>query len=260
MKIQGSRVLVTGANRGLGRAFVEAFLQAGATKVYAGARDIAAMSRATGGAMTDPRIAPVQLDVTSAVDIDAALAQCADIDILVNNAGRMRMQPLLDPDTFELARAEMEVNYFGTLAMSRAFAPVLVKHGGGCIVNMLSVASWYTYAFNPAYCASKAAALAVTDGLRTELAPRGTQVVGVFAGFIDTDMAAHVSDTKVTPQEVASRTLAGIEAGCDEVFGDDISRALRETLNRDAASVRAEMARLYRESLQRGDALRATQG
>jgi NAD(P)-dependent dehydrogenase (short-subunit alcohol dehydrogenase family) len=256
MKIQGSRVLITGANRGLGKAFAEAFLKAGAAKVYAGVRDLGAMSEATsgttGGTMGDPRVTTVQLDVTSATDIDAALAQCADIDILVNNAGRMRMQPLLEPGTAELARAEMEVNYFGTLSMSRAFAPVLVKNGGGCIVNMLSVASWYTYAFNPAYCASKAAALAVTDGLRTELAPRGTQVVGVFAGFIDTDMAAHVTDAKVTPQEVALRTLVGIEAGADEVFGDDTSRSFRQTLNRDAAGVRAEMARLYRESLQRG--------
>jgi NAD(P)-dependent dehydrogenase (short-subunit alcohol dehydrogenase family) len=245
MKIQGSRVLITGANRGLGKAFAEAFLHAGAAKVYAAARDIEAIGAAVG----DPRIVPVKLDVTSAADIDAALVQCADIDILVNNAGRMRMQPLLEPGTAELARAEMEVNYFGTFAMARAFAPVLVKNGGGCLVNMLSVASWYTYAFNPAYCASKAAALALTDGLRTELAPHGTQVVGVFAGFIDTDMAAHVTDDKVTPQEVASRTLAGIEAGSDEVFGDDVSREFRATLDRDKAGVRAEMVRLYRESL-----------
>jgi NAD(P)-dependent dehydrogenase (short-subunit alcohol dehydrogenase family) len=241
MKIEGSRVLISGANRGLGKAFAEAFLAAGAQKVYAGARDP--------GTIDDASVIPVRLDVTSEQDIRAAALQCADIDILVNNAGAMRMQGLFEPSTFELARAEMEVNYFAPYAMVRAFAPLLAKQGGGCLVNMLSVASWYTYAFNPAYCASKAAARALTDGLRTELAQQGTHVVGVFAGFIDTEMAGAVKDPKVSPQQVAQRTLAGIAAGDDEVLADDASRSLRAALDTDRAAVRAAMVQLYAESL-----------
>ena len=167
MDIRGKIALVTGANRGLGRAFAEALLEAGATKVYAGARDPSAV--------IDPRVTPIHVDVTSSRDIAAAAATCTDIESLINNAGAMLATPVLAENSEDVLRREMEVNVFGMLAMSRAFAPVLARNGGGVLVNMLSVVSWYVYPFNSTYCATKHAALAVTDGLRIQLKAQGTR-------------------------------------------------------------------------------------
>jgi NAD(P)-dependent dehydrogenase (short-subunit alcohol dehydrogenase family) len=176
MDIEGKIALVTGANRGLGRAFAEALLEAGAAKVYAGARDLSAV--------IDPRVAPIQVNVTSLRDIAAAAATCPDIEILINNAGAMLATPVVAENSEDVLRREMEVNVFGMLAMSKAFAPVLARNGGGVLVNMLSVVSWYVYPFNSTYCATKHAALAVTDGLRIQLRAQGTIVIGVYAGLI----------------------------------------------------------------------------
>jgi len=181
MDVAGKKALVTGANRGLGRAFAEALLKAGASTVYA-ARNPSMVS--------DPRLTAVRLDVTSSRDVAAAAKTCGDVDILINNAGVMLTTSVLAENSEDALRREMEVNVFGALAMAKAFAPVLEHNGGGVIVNMLSVVSWYVYPFNATYCASKYAALAVTDGLRIQLKAQGTHVIGVYAGFIDTEMAA----------------------------------------------------------------------
>jgi NAD(P)-dependent dehydrogenase (short-subunit alcohol dehydrogenase family) len=143
MDIRGKIALVTGANRGLGRAFAEALLEAGAAKVYAGARDPSAV--------IDPRVTPLQVDVTSLRDIAAAAVTCTDIEILINNAGAMLATPVVAENSEDVLRREMEVNVFGMLAMSKAFAPVLARNGGGVLVNMLSVVSWYVYPFNSTY-------------------------------------------------------------------------------------------------------------
>jgi NAD(P)-dependent dehydrogenase (short-subunit alcohol dehydrogenase family) len=209
MKITGAVALITGANRGLGRAYAEALLAAGAARVYGGARDPASIA--------DPRVTPVRLDVTDPAQVAAAAARCADVTLLINNAGIMLSTPMLADGSDEAMRREMEVNVFGTLAMIRAFAPALGANGGGAIVNMLSVVSWFTSPFNATYGASKHAELAVTDGARIQLKAQGTQVIGVYAGYIDTDMAAGVDADKISPQEVALATLAGVDAGADHV-------------------------------------------
>jgi NAD(P)-dependent dehydrogenase (short-subunit alcohol dehydrogenase family) len=209
MKIAGTIALVTGANRGLGRAYVEALLAAGAARVYAGARDPASIG--------DPRVTPVRLDVTRADEVAAAAALCRDVTLLINNAGIMLMTPMLADGSDEAMRREMEVNVFGTLAMIRAFAPVLAANGGGAIADMLSVVSWFTSPFNATYGASKQAELAVTDAARIQLKGQGTRVIGVYAGYIDTDMAAGVDAEKISAREVAEATLAGVEAGLDHV-------------------------------------------
>jgi NAD(P)-dependent dehydrogenase (short-subunit alcohol dehydrogenase family) len=180
MDVAGKKALVTGANRGLGRAFAEALLEAGASKVYAGARDPSTVS--------DPRLTPVRLDVTSSRDVAAAAKACSDVETLINNAGAMLAAPVIAENSEDALRRKMEVNVFGMLAMAKALAPMLGHNGGGVIVNMLSVVSWYVYPFNATYCATKHAALAVTDGLRIQLKAQGTHVIGVYAGFIDTDM------------------------------------------------------------------------
>lgn len=182
MKIEGSAALVTGANRGLGKAYADALLAAGAAKVYAGARDPSLI--------TDNRLIPVKLDITSSSDVAAASRRCEDVSILINNAGIMLMSPMLRDASDEALRREMEVNVYGLLAMIRAFAPILARNGGGTIANMLSIVSWFVYPFNATYCASKHAALAVSDAARIQLKSQGTHVVGVYAGLIDTEMAS----------------------------------------------------------------------
>lgn len=234
MDITGKTALVTGANRGLGHAFAVALLEAGASKVYAGARDPSTVS--------DSRLTPIRLDVTSSQDVAAAAEACGDVEILINNAGAMLAAPVLSENSEDALRREMEVNVFGMLAMAKAFAPVLERHGGGVIVNMLSVVSWYVYPFNSTYCATKHAALAVTDGLRIQLKAQGTRVIGVYAGFIDTEMGAVFSSgPKTSPQQVARRTVDGIRANLDHVLADERAESVWHAVRQDPAKLHAEM-------------------
>jgi NAD(P)-dependent dehydrogenase (short-subunit alcohol dehydrogenase family) len=222
MKISGSVALVTGANRGLGRAFALALAERGAT-VYAGARDP--------GTVTDPELIPVKLDVSDPADIAAVAARCDDVTLLVNNAGVAHAGPVLG--SLDAARREMEVNYFGTLALSGAFAPILGEAGGGALVNMLSVTSYLSVPRLGTYGASKAAAWSLTNALRLELAEQGTLVVGVHAGSIDTEMAAAVPPPKLEPSDVVRQTLDAVEDGRPEVWVDEISRQAKAGLSGD---------------------------
>jgi NAD(P)-dependent dehydrogenase (short-subunit alcohol dehydrogenase family) len=233
LRIEGSVVLVTGANRGLGKAYVEALLMAGAAKVYAGARDPSAI--------TDPRLTPVKLDVTSPEDVAAAAKRCMDVTILINNAGVMRGSPVLGAGADLAMREEMEVNVFGGLAMVQAFAPVLARNGGGAIANMLSMLSWFVSPAAGTYCVSKHAALAVTNAVRFQLKSQGTQVVGVYAGLVDTEMAAKSNRPKTSPRQVAERTLEGIEAGSDHVYADARAEEVWKSLGTDPTEIVAEM-------------------
>ena len=140
--IAGTHALVTGANRGLGKAFVAELLDRGVAVVYAAARNPDTVD------INDERVVPIRLDVTKPDDVSAAASRCADVSVLINNAGAMLRTPLLAAPDLSAARSEMETNYFGTLAMCRAFAPVLAHNGGGAVVNVLSVASWLTSPFN----------------------------------------------------------------------------------------------------------------
>ncbi len=212
MDIRGSVALVTGANRGLGRAFVDALLEAGASRVYAGARDPTTIG--------DPRVDPVRLDVTSSYDVSRAAERCPDVTLLVNNAGIMLSTPMMAATAADAMRREMDVNVFGLHAMIQAFAPVLKRNGGGGIINMLSVVSWFTAPFNATYCAAKHAALSVSDAARMELRSQGTQVTGVYAGFIDTDMVVSIDEPKTPPVQVATRAIGGLGAGEDHVLAD----------------------------------------
>jgi NAD(P)-dependent dehydrogenase (short-subunit alcohol dehydrogenase family) len=241
MEIAHCVALVTGANRGLGKAYCEALLAAGAAKVYAGARDPKSVG------VSDPRLVPLQLDVTREDQVAAAAARCSDVTLLINNAGILLNQPMLAPDSESALRAEMEVNVFGLLRMMRAFAPVLKKNGGGAIANMLSVVSWFVSPFNATYCASKHAALAVTDGARLQLKPQGTQVIGVYAGFIDTDMAAHFNGPKTPPQLVAQKTLEGVRRGLDHVRVDARAEEIWEASRIDPEGLHARMQAVWNE-------------
>jgi NAD(P)-dependent dehydrogenase (short-subunit alcohol dehydrogenase family) len=244
MDIKGCIALVTGANRGLGKSFVDALLAQGAARVYAAARTLPEGGFSEGGDSVrnrdpdqaraaeqrrDPRIIPVKLDVTSSEDISAVAARCTDVTLLINNAGVMLMTPMLKEGSDDALRREMEVNVYGMLAMTRAFAPILAKNDGGAIVNMLSVVSWVTVPFNATYCATKHAALVVSDASRIELKSQKTQVVGVYAGFIDTDMAAGIDRPKTSPRQVADRALEGVVTHKDHVLADDRAEEIWRT-------------------------------
>jgi len=241
MIIENSIALVTDANRGLGKAYTDALLAAGAAKVYAGARDPSSV------AITDNRLIPVKLDVTQEKDVHAAAAACADVNVLINNAGIMLASPMLAKDSEAALRAEMEVNVFGMLRMVRAFAPVLARNGGGAIANMLSVVSWFVFPFNATYGASKHAALALTEGVRIQLKSQGTQVVAVYAGFIDTDMAVGFGRGKTPPRQVAERTLDGIRNGLNDVHADERSEAIWQAVRTDPAGLHAQMQEQWDE-------------
>ncbi len=226
MKIHSSIVFVTGANRGLGRAFVHAALDAGATKVYAAARDLASLDF---GELD--KVVPVALDVTVPAQVEAAARECSDVTLLINNAGISRSAPLLGDDALEATRAQLDTNFFGPLLLSRAFAPVLAAQGGGAIINVLSVLSWLSLPGATPYSASKAAAWALSNGLRIELQPQGTQVTSLHVGFMDTDMTAGISAPKSSPDTVARLTLDAVQAGLPEVLADEVSQRVKQSLS-----------------------------
>ena len=225
MNIDGSVALVTGANRGLGRAFAHELMARGAAKVYGAARDPAAV--------TEPGLVPVALDITNPDRVAQVASHCADVNLLVNNAGVLKYSTFINAPDLAAARLEMETNYFGTLSMCRAFAPVLAATGGGAIVNMLSVTSFYTNPLDASYGASKAAELSLTNGVRLELHHQGTLVVAVHASFIDTDMSALTNAPKVSPGSVAQQVFDAVEAGQIEVLADERSRFVKASLSRD---------------------------
>jgi NAD(P)-dependent dehydrogenase (short-subunit alcohol dehydrogenase family) len=224
MKIEGSTALVTGANRGIGKALAEGLLERGAAKVYAGVRDVATV--------TDERLVPVRLDVTDAARVREVAAELTDVDLLVNNAGIGAAAPPLS-SSLDVARDQLEVNYLGTAATTQAFAPVLARNGGGAVVNVLSVVSFVSMPMLATYSASKAAAWAFTNAARIELKGQGTEVVGVHVGFVDTDMVAGLEVDKVPPGAVVRATLDGLEAGVPEVLVDDLSRDVKAALHED---------------------------
>lgn len=228
MKIRGAAVLVTGANRGIGLAFTRELLARGARKVYAGARNPSSI--------TLPGVEPVQLDVTRPEQIAELAARLGDVDFIINNAGVGQAGGFLAPDSEEVARRQLETNFFGMLRMSKAFAPVLKANGGGAILNVLSIVSWMNGGMLAAYAASKSAAWSLTNSLRFELAGQKTQVVALHMGFVDTDLVRGFDFPKATPEEIVTRALDGVEAGLAEVLGDEPTRQVKQGLSAEAAS------------------------
>ena len=223
MQIKGKVVLVTGANRGLGKQFVKSLLDAGASKVYAAARNP--------GSVDIEGAQAVKLDVTNPADIADAAAKYTDVQIVINNAGALARGALLDAASTQGVRDLIEVNAIGPLNVTQAFAPVLKQNGGGAVINVLSVLSWVVLPDGGAYSVSKSAAWAVTNALRDELRGQGTLVVGVHPGYIDTDMVAEVTAPKTSPASVVEQVLAAVERGEEEVLVDETGRAVKQSLS-----------------------------
>lgn len=223
MKIQDSVALVTGANRGLGLAFTQALLAGGARKVYAAARDPASIKQAG--------VQPIRLDVTKPEEVAAAARDLGDVTIVINNAGIFRGAGFLSENGLEAARAEFETNFFGPAIVSRAFAPILGRNGGGAIVNVLSALSWVAFPTSSTYAASKAAAWSFSNGLRHELRAQSTQVLALHVGYMDTDMVRDVTAPKSKPEDVVKQTLEALEAGKSEILADDVSCRIKQNLS-----------------------------
>jgi NAD(P)-dependent dehydrogenase (short-subunit alcohol dehydrogenase family) len=224
MQIQGSNALVTGANRGIGKAFADALLERGAAKVYAAARDVATI--------TGPRVVPIRLDVTDFDRVAAVAQELDDVELVINNAGVGHVGFPLEA-SLENARAQLETNYLSLIANMQAFAPVLARNGGGAFINMLSVVSWIASPRLATYSASKAAAWSFTNAARVELKEQNTQVVAVHVGFVDTDLTAGLDAPKVSAATVATSALDALEAGEREALVDDVSRAVKAGLSDD---------------------------
>ncbi|MEV0446078.1 SDR family oxidoreductase [Streptomyces spectabilis] len=219
MNIAGSTALVTGASRGLGRHFAQQLAARGAT-VYAAARNPDAVDL--------PGVIPLALDVTDPDSVAAAAQTAQDVSLLINNAGSNTRSALTSGAMADI-RLEMDTHFFGTLAVSRAFAPHLAAAGGGAILNVLSVLSWYTTP-NSAYCAAKSAEWSLTNALRLELAEQKTLVSALHVGYMDTDMTASIDAPKSDPAEVAATALDGVEAGRVEILADDLSHTVQAGL------------------------------
>lgn len=228
VNIEGSTVVVTGGQRGLGKAIVDAFLEAGAAKVYATAR--------TPKPSDDPRVVAVELDVTKPESVAALAITTADADIVVNNAGVLGASKLLESDIAEV-REVFETNYFGALRVAQAFAPILAENGGGALVNISSVLSWVG-GFG-GYGDTKAAIWSLSNSLRVELEKQATLVTSVHLGYTETDMAAGLDVPKNDPRDVARQIVQGVQDGDAEVLADDMTRHYKAALSGPAEALRA---------------------
>jgi NAD(P)-dependent dehydrogenase (short-subunit alcohol dehydrogenase family) len=241
MRIEGQTALVTGGNRGIGEAFVRAFLSGGAARVYVGARNPDAAAHLV--AEAPDRVRAIPLDVTNHGQVEAAAAACQDVSILVNNAGAFVMQTLMKAPDLSAARMEMETNFFGPLAMCRAFAPILARAERSAIVNVLSAGAIAAVPGMGGYSPSKFAARAMSTCLRAELAPQRTNVIALIVGSVDTRMAAHVEGFKESPATIAAAGLKAIEREADEVDTDFMAIDVRANLARDPKGFEMMMRR-----------------
>ena len=235
MDITGQTALVTGANRGIGHQFVLELLDRGATKVYAASRRPEAIPFSH-----DSRVVPLRLDLLDRESITAAAEAAPDVTVLVNNAGISTSTPLVTGELDDIRR-EMDTHFWGTLNVTRAFAPVLESNGGGAFINILSALSWFSYPGNGAYGVAKAAEWNMTNGVRQELAAQGTLVQGVHLGAAATDIMAGYEGPMIDPRDVARASLDALATGAIEVIVDDWSAMVKASLAADPATFYAQL-------------------
>jgi short-subunit dehydrogenase len=238
MDIAGSTAFVTGANGGIGRAFVAELLKRDAAKIYIAARDRNSLSELL--KQNDARLVPIKLDVTNVAEVSAAADAASDAKLLINNAGYAAFQGAIAASDLSAARREMDVNYFGPLALTRAFKTALA---GGSVVNMLSMAALVSLPVTGTYSASKAAFLSVTRSIRAELAGQGTTVVGVLAVQTESAIGARLPPPRMTPVEVAADALDAVQAGkSEEIAAGSLTHGAYEAFTADPKAFQAKMS------------------
>jgi len=233
MKLANATVLVTGANRGLGRALVTASLALGARRVYAGSRDLSKLS-------PEDRVVPLQLDIDDPRSLAAAAERAPDVTLLVNNAGVLLSGSVLTSSPAQIAQ-EFTTNVFGTLAATRAFVPALERNKGA-VLNVLSVVSLANMPGLGVYSAAKAASYSLTQALRADLAKLGVRVHAAFPGAIDTDMVRAMEMAKTSPADVANGLLVGLEQDRDDIIPDAMARELYAMWERDPRELARALA------------------
>ena len=239
MQIHNATALVTGANRGIGRALVAALLHTGANTVYAASREPRNLESTV--ALDSKRVRPVLLDVTDRGQVAALPARLHDVTLLINNAAVLHFGGILDVPLDTMA-AELDTNFFGKLLMARAFAPVIERNGGGAIVNMLTLVALASMPGLSVYNASKAAAWSMTQSLRASLAGKGVAVHAVFPGAVDTDMLAGVEMPKAAPEDVAAAIVAGVAADQEDIFPDPMSAQVYAAWKQDHKAIERQFA------------------
>jgi short-subunit dehydrogenase len=232
--IKGSVVLITGATGAIAQALISELKARGAAKIYAAARDISGLTAAR-------NLVPVKMDVTSDDDVANAAMVATDVTLLINNAGvNHNTFFLLAPD-LTIAREEIEANYLAPLRVTRAFAPALIKNHGA-VLNLLTILARVNLPFMGSYCASKAAALSLTQGLRGELTPKGVRVVAAMPGAVDTRMTAVLSIPKMTTADAATEILDGFESGEEDLYVGEMARGVAQGLAHDPKAVERQLA------------------
>lgn len=218
---KGKIALVSGANRGIGKAITEELLNRGAEKVYAGARDIATLKELIN--TYGDRVIPIQIDVTDTASINNAASKIDKLDILVNNAGVFSIGGIFKGETTSSLQQNLDVNVWGVINLSNAVIDVLKKSDSSSIINVSSLAGLGNMPMAATYSISKAAVHSLTQGMRAELSSNNTLVVGVYPGPIDTDMAANLEMDKDSPENVAKSIIDGLENGVEDIFPDAMS-------------------------------------
>jgi NAD(P)-dependent dehydrogenase (short-subunit alcohol dehydrogenase family) len=232
--IKGSVVLITGAGGAIAQALIAALNARGAAKIYAAARDIS-------GIAASPHLVPIKMDVTSDEDVAQAAKIATDVTLLINNAGVNHNTSFMTAPSLAMAKEEIEANYLAPLRVTRAFAPTLTKNHGA-VLNILTILARVNLPFMGSYCASKAAGLSLTQGLRGELAPQGVRVAAALPGAIDTRMTAGLPISKMTTADAAAEILDGFEAGEEEIYVGEMARGLAQGLAHDPKAVERQLA------------------
>jgi short-subunit dehydrogenase len=232
--IKDSTVLITGATGAIAQALVAGLTARGAKKIYLAARDIS-------GLTASDHLIPIKMDVTSDDDARYAAVIATDVTLLINNAGVNHNTAFLLAPDLAIAREEFEVNYLAPLRVTRAFAPILIANGGA-VLNMLTILARVNLPLMGSYCASKAAGLSLTQGLRAELGAKGVRVVAALPGAVDTRMTAGLPIPKMSPADAASEILDGFEAGDEEIYVGEMARGLAAGLASDPKAVERQLA------------------
>ena len=232
--IKGSVVLITGATGAIAQALIAELKARGAAKIYAAARDVSSLKASDG-------LVPIKMDVTNDAEVAKAVAAAGDVTLLINNAGVNHNTAFMVAPDIAIAREEIEINYLAPLRVTKAFAPVLIKNKGA-VLNLLTILARVNLPFMGSYCASKAAGLSLTQGLRGELAPKGVRVVAAMPGAVDTRMTAGLTIPKMTPAEAAAEILDGFEAGDEDIYVGDMARGIAQGLAHDPKAVERQLA------------------